>query len=98
MVATIWPSILTCALPRSGPSVETHARLVAGAAFDGWAVAPGVVDSWTEPPNALEMLTPLQPPLKLELKLLSVSGAVKELPIENGLRLPCLSTAWTWNW
>jgi len=26
------------------------------------------------------------------------SGAVKELPIENGLRLPCLSTAWTWNW
>src|SRR6266851_9698661 len=98
MVATIWPSIFTCALPRSGPMVETHARLVAGAAFDGLAVAPAVLDCATEPPNAVERLTPLQEPLKLDWKLLSVSGTVNEGMIENALRLPCLSTACTWNW
>src|SRR2546429_9925160 len=97
-VATIWPSILICALPRSGPTVETRARLVAGAAFEGWAVEFAVADSWTEPPKALLMFTPLQVPLKLELKLLSVSGTWNDGLTAKVLTWPCLSTAWTLNW
>src|SRR2546428_3088352 len=87
-VATIWPSILICALPRSGPSVDTSAKLVAGAALDGWAVAPGVEDSATEPPKALLMFTPLQLPLRLELKLLSVSGTWNDGLTANVLTVP----------
>jgi hypothetical protein len=77
--------------------VETHAMLLAATAADGWAVAPAVVDSWTEPPKAPVRLTPLQLPLKLELKLLSVSGTVNAGAMAKALVVPAVSVACTWN-
>ena len=75
MVATSWPSTLICALPRSGPVVETRARLVAGAPFDGLMVAPMVLENDTEPPKLPARLCVLKL-LELVLKLLSVSGTM----------------------
>src|SRR5919201_4356392 len=88
-------STMICALPRSGPRVETTAKLLAVCGFCGLAVAPAVVENWTEPLNAPDRFWPLQLPLKLDWKLLSVSGTLKVGPAANGLSLPVLSTAWT---
>ena len=77
--------------------MDTHARLVAGAAFAGAAIAPAVLDSCTEPPNAPTRFNPLQLPLKVELKLLSISGTLRLAAWANGPALPAASTAWTLN-
>ena len=83
------------ALPRSGPSVDTNATLLAENALAGPATEPAVLENCTDPPKAPVRFAPLQLPLKLVLKLLSMSGSVKVGAIAKALTLPCLSVACT---
>ena len=55
-----------------------------------------VDDCWTDPPKAPVRFCPLQLPLKLVLKLLSVSGTVKLGETVKALTCPALSNTWTW--